>query len=323
MNLLFSCIGKRGYVADFFRPHLKTGDRIIGTGNTPWTPGFRSCDASVILPDNDKPEYIPAVLDLCERQEIDAILSFCDPDVRSLAHAAVQFEARGIRMILPSARAADLAFDKFLMFKFLTDNGIPTPRTALDLEGAARFSFPMFVKPRRGSGSRMTFRARDPGELNAFFNYEPDMIIQEAALGEEVNLEICSDFAGEPVGVSLWRKYRSTLGETEQAETFRDEQVLEFGFRFSRLLRATGPMDIDIIRTANELVLLEANPRFGGGYPVSHLAGADFPRLILDLIRHGRVDPHYGYATGVVMMKQLHIIGGAKESFFANELHLA
>lgn len=323
MNLLFSCIGKRGYVADFFRPHLKAGDRIIGSGNTKWTPGFRSCDAAFILPDNDKPEYIPAVLDLCEREKVNAILSFCDPDVHSLAHAAEQFEARGIRMVIPSARAADLAFDKGLMFKFLTDNGIPTPRTALDLEGSAGFSFPMFVKPRRGSGSKMTFRARNADELKVFFNYEPDMLIQEAAVGEEVNLEICSDFDGEPVGVSLWRKYRSTLGETEQAETFRDEQVLEFGFRFSRLLRATGPMDVDVIRTPDQLVLLEANPRFGGGYPVSHLAGADFPRLIVELIKHGRVEPHYGYATGVVMMKQLQIIGGAKELFFAKELHLA
>ena len=51
MNILFSCIGKRGYIADFFRPHLQATDMIIGTSNTKWTPGFEHCDKNYILPD--------------------------------------------------------------------------------------------------------------------------------------------------------------------------------------------------------------------------------------------------------------------------------
>jgi carbamoyl-phosphate synthase large subunit len=322
MNLLFSCVGKRGYIADFFRPHLAAGDRIIGTGNTPWTPGFQACDAAFLLPDIDDDAYIPAVLELCERQRIDAVLSFSDPDVRKLAQFREDFRTRGVVPLFPAADVADIAFDKYRMFEYLTAHGIPTPRTVLTLEEAADIPFPLYVKPRRGSGSRHTFVARRAEELAAFYHYQPDMIVQEAIVGDEFDIELCTDLAGQPVGVSTWRKYRSVLGETEQAETFRDERVIEFALRFGRLFGAVGPMDMDVIRVGEKLIVLEANTRFGGGYPVSHLAGADFPKLLVSLVKHGTAEPNFSFAPGIVMMKRLSIIGGERERFFRSELHV-
>src|SRR5207344_2954248 len=57
MNLVFSCIGKRGYIADYFRPHLRPGEKIIGTSHTVWTPGFQSCDLGLVLPPIASDEY--------------------------------------------------------------------------------------------------------------------------------------------------------------------------------------------------------------------------------------------------------------------------
>lgn len=320
MNLLFSCIGKRGYIADFFRPQLDPEDRIIGTGNTPWTPGFRACDAAFVLPDIGDDAYLPAVLELCEREQVDAVLSFLDPDVHVLAQAHAELRARGVLPLVPSAEIAEVAFDKYRTYEFLEHRGISTPQTALDLAGAADFHFPVYVKPRRGSGGHMTFLARDAAELSVFFGYRPDMIIQERVVGEEINIELCTDLEGRPVGISTWRKYQSRLGETEQAETFRDPLVLDFGLHLGRVLGATGPMDVDVLRQGDTLVVLEANTRFGGGYPVSHLAGADFPRLLIELVKHGHVAPHLSFAAGIVMMKGLEVIGGPSHLFFRNEL---
>jgi carbamoyl-phosphate synthase large subunit len=322
MNLLFSCIGKRGYIADFFRPHLGHGDQIVGTGNTPWTPGFQACDAAFLLPDIADADYVPALLDLCQRQHIDAVLSFADPDVHRLAQAREEFLARGIVPLFPAADVADIAYDKFRMFEYLAGQGIGTPETVLTLAEAAAMPYPLFVKPRRGSGSRHTFVAHNERELSAFYHYQPDMIIQEAIVGEEFDIELCTDLAGEPVGVSVWRKYRSVLGETEQAETFRDDRIIEFALSFGRMFGATGPMDMDVLRSGDDLVVLEANTRFGGGYPVSHLAGADFPRLLVDIVRHGTTEPNFSFAPGIVMMKRLSIIGGATDAFFRDELHI-
>jgi carbamoyl-phosphate synthase large subunit len=324
MNILISCVGTRGgYVADFFRPHLEATDRIIGTANTPWTPGFQSCDAAFVLPGVDDDDYVPAVLQLCERERIDAVVCVEDYDVCRLARARAEFLDRGIIPLFPSAEITELASDKYRMFKFLTDHGIATPRTAVSLAEASGFRYPMYVKPRRGHGSRHLFLARNERELAVFFDYAPDMIIQEAAPGQEINIQLCTDLDGRPIGICVLRKQHMRHGETSQAETFRDPAVIDFGLHLGEVLRATGPMDVDVMQQGDSLVVLEANTRFGGGYPVSHLAGADFPKLLLELVKYGKaVEPNFAFAAGVVMMKGLKIMGGDAARFFWDELRI-
>ena len=107
MNLLFSCIGRRGYIADYFRPHLEPADRIIGTSNTRWTPGFERCDHGYVLPSIDNEDYLPAVLGLCEHESIAAILSFYDPDVVALASHYDELVEAGVCPILPGVDIAE------------------------------------------------------------------------------------------------------------------------------------------------------------------------------------------------------------------------
>lgn len=322
MNLLLSCIGQRGYIADFFRPHLSKRDRILGSGNSRWTPGFTRCDAAFLLPDIPHEDYLPSVLKLCERERVDAVLSFNDNDVVRLVRAQEEFQKRGITLLMPPLEIAEIAFDKYRTFEFLTANDIPTPKTALTPEDAAGFAFPLYVKPRRGSGSADTFIARNDREMRTFFEYRPDMIIQEAVVGEAFNIELCTDFSGTPVGLSTWKKHRSRLGETEQAETFRDSAIIDFALSLGKRLGATGPTDIDVFRQGSSNIVLEVNTRFGGGYPVSHLAGADFPKLLVDLVRFRKTEPNYDFSPGVVMMKRLEVIGGDGTDFFATDLRL-
>lgn len=320
MNLLFSCIGKRSYIADFFRPHLRAGDRIIGTGNTRWTPGFVACDAAILMPDIADERYLPAVLELCKREHVDAVLSFSDPDVYRLSQIREELEAMGVVPLIPTADAAEIAYDKYRTFEFLSAHGLVTPRTSLTVADARDFTFPLYVKPRRGSGSHHTFVARDARELDVFFNYAPDMIIQERVIGEELDIEVCSDLDGSPLRLCAWRKVRSRLGETEAAQTIRDSAILDFGVRLARLLRVAGPMDIDLARAGQSLIVIEANTRFGGGYPVSHLAGADFPGVLVDLIKGKHPGMDLSFAPDVVMMKRLDIIGGPRDTFFEQAL---
>jgi hypothetical protein len=45
MNLLFSCIGRRGYLATWFRETLEPGDRIVGTTTRAGRPASRRATA--------------------------------------------------------------------------------------------------------------------------------------------------------------------------------------------------------------------------------------------------------------------------------------
>lgn len=315
MNLLFSCIGRRGYVASWFREQLAPGDRIVGTTNTLWTPGLHACDQGVLMPDLESPEYLPALLELCRKLEIHALFSFFDLDVDVIARARDRFLAAGVVPIVPDARVSRIGLDKLETVSFLREHGFRAPRTFPDLESTraalreGSLRLPLFVKPRHGFASQNLFVARSDEELSVFFAYAPDMIVQERLGGVEHSLDVLNDLEGRVVSVIVKRKVLMRAGETDQAETVAHAAALELGERLGRTLGHVGPLDVDLFIDGDALTVLELNPRFGGAYPVSHLAGADFPRKIVAMLRGEEVAPDVGrYAAGVRMMKDYTIL---------------
>ena len=326
MNLLFSCIGKRGYIADFFRPYLGPEDRIIGTSNTKWTTGFEHCDKNYILPDINSPSYISAVKEICQLESISAILSFFDPDVVTLSNHFDEFLSLGICPIIPRMEIAEICFDKIKTYHFLIESGFKTASTYWDYQFAkedlnlGKLTFPVFVKPRFGFGSQLTFLAHNDLELDAFFHYAPDMIIQEVLTGQPINFDILNDINGNVLSVIPWIKFRSRLGETEQSQTINDEKIINFGVRLGKTLRHIGPLDADLYYNGEEISILEINLRFGGGYPLSHLAGANFPLKIIKMINGEKLIPDIGiFQKDIIMMKDNLIIGGKQPEYFEKQ----
>ena len=333
MNILFSCIGRRGYVAEYFRVHLEANDRIIGTSNSQWTPGFTACDLGVVMPDIVSEEYLPTLIKLCREQKVQALLSFFDPDIHVLSRHLNEFCDIGIVPVIPSARVADICFDKYQTYLFLKENGFNAPPTFLTIEEATeameegKVDFPLVVKPRYGFGSHNIFQARNFKELDVFFHYASNMLIQDLLTGEELDFDICLDLQGEVLSVVPWRKIARRAGETYQAEACDNPNLLDVGSRLGKALGDkghVGPLDVDLFLQENDKpFILELNPRFGGGYPVSHLAGADFPLLILRMIKGEKVSPELRcYRPGVIMMKAYNILGGEAHYFFGSNLDM-
>ena len=74
-------------------------------------------------------------------------------------------------------------------------------------------------------------------------------------------------------------------------------------------LQIFGPADLDVMVDKDGPKLLEINPRFGGGYPCSHLAGANFPAKLVAIRKGQKLAPDIGSCpTGVCMLKQDEII---------------
>ena len=329
MNLLFSCIGKRGYIADYFRPHLAPGDRIIATSNTPWTPGFRSADKGVLMPSYRSPEYRDAILELCEMERITGILSFMDEDVAILSGFERELKALGVTPILPPAEVAKMCLDKWKAHCFFESNRLATARSFIDLTAAKKavaegnLAYPLIVKPRSGFGSANTWVARSNKELEVFFEYQPDMLIQEMLGGDAYNIEILNDLDQRPIAVVPWRKFQSKLGETEQSITVESPELVEYGQKLGRLVGHVGPMDVDLFVSDGVISILELNPRFGGGYPVSQLSGADYPGLIVSMLRgEDAMQTRKPYKPGVAMMKEIRPFGGDWENLAKNDLHV-
>jgi carbamoyl-phosphate synthase large subunit len=104
-------------------------------------------------------------------------------------------------------------------------------------------------------------------------------------------------------------------GETDKAVSTDDKNLIELGLKIAQAFQIFGPADVDVKIGKDGPLLLEINPRFGGGYPCSHLCGADFPAKLLTICKGQTLEPKIGgYPAGVYMFKQDEIISPTADS---------
>ena len=96
-------------------------------------------------------------------------------------------------------------------------------------------------------------------------------------------------------------------GETDIAEIVENKKLFEIGKKISQLSKHIGNLDVDCFWVDNEFYILEMNCRFGGQYPFSHLAGVNFPKALIKMLLHEKIDNQIlRVKTGTIGMKDLY-----------------
>jgi len=72
-------------------------------------------------------------------------------------------------------------------------------------------------------------------------------------------------------------------GEVSKAKTVKDKDIIDAIKNLCKKLDgAYGCITIQLFKTEdNRIVFIEINPRFGGGYPLSVLSGANFAEYLI------------------------------------------
>lgn len=310
MNILFCSVGRRGELVKDFKRSMSQSGKVVATDCSPYAPALYFADSSYIVPRVEDPSYISIILEICCKESIDAITTFIDPEIAVLSQHRKDFEAIGALPLLPYEETARLCFDKYEMYKHLVANGIPTVPTYGDIgsfEEALRggkISFPVFVKPRCGSGSVGARRIDSIGALKTALADDPTLIIQELVVGEDVDADVYIDaISHELVSVFTKRKLSMTIGGANKTVSFKDGAFFEAISKAVKVLDLCGPSDIDFFIRDGRYLLSEVNPRFGGAYLHAYGAGVDFVKLIENNVSRKSNEPAIGhYDDGVVMM---------------------
>lgn len=94
-------------------------------------------------------------------------------------------------------------------------------------------------------------------------------------------------------------------GETDKAESFKDNKLFELIKRFVSEAGYKGEIDIDIFDINGEYYISEVNPRFGGGYPHAYESGANHMEFIINNLEGKANESVIGenYKVGTYMMK--------------------
>ncbi len=322
MNILFTCAGRRTYLLKYFKENLLSSDLIIATDMQLTAPALQIADVKIQVPSVYDSKYIDTTIDICKSYKINALISLNDLELPILSVNKHLFESIGVEVIVSSPEVIDICFDKYKTAQWIESIGLCAPQTYVrmcDVKKALSegdIAFPLFMKPRWGSGSIGLETIDDMDELEMYYHIlskkirksilatasvgEEYIMIQEKLTGDEFGLDVMNDLNGKNIGVSVKKKLAMRAGETDKAVTVDLPEVKQIGARVGEKLHHIGNLDMDIMQRANgDYCVLELNPRFGGGFPFSYEAGVNFPLAIIKWLRGETVDgsilqPRYG-----------------------------
>jgi carbamoyl-phosphate synthase large subunit len=309
-NILFTSCGRRvSLIRHFIKAlrQLNLDGNIVAADASDRSPAFHITDRSYLVPRVNTAEYIPRLVDICSQEQIGIVIPLIDTELAVLAENRHRFGLIGTQVIVSDPEVIAIGMNKTETRAFFKRNGIDTPEiyTAQDIE-QGRYHLPLMVKPNDGSASKMVFKAETHEQLTFFRRYVPHAIIQEFIDGDEYTLDVFVDLNGLVRCVVPRLRLEVRAGEVSKGLIVKNDRIIAAGKKVGECLSGTrGCITLQCIVTRQDAIkMIEINPRFGGGAPLSIEAGADMPKWVVQMVR-GQLneDVEHSYRDGLMMLR--------------------
>ena len=311
MNFLILAAGTRNKIVQYFVKTFRGIGNVVATDASDLGPAIYDADKYYIVPSINEKGYLEKILDICRKEQIRGVISLIDPELSLLAKNVDKFKEMGVTVIGSDYDLCEMALDKMQMYCWLKKHGYNCARSWIRKEEflkaveAGEVSYPVFVKPYRGSASISVSKVEDREMLDCFFDHDNELMIQEYLNGQEIGADVYVDLiSGEVVSIFTKKKLKMRAGETDKAVSFKDPVLFELIERFVLETGYKGQIDIDIFDINGNYYISEVNPRFGGGYPHAYESGCDHVKMILENLNGNKNEKQIGnYESGIYMMK--------------------
>ena len=311
MNFLILAAGTRNKIVQYFKQTFNGIGAVVATDASKLGPAIYDSDKYYIVPSINEPGYIDIILGICKKEKITGVLSLIDPELSLLAANEAKFREIGVTIIGSSYELCEMSLDKMQMFNWLSSHRYHCAKSWINKEEFKKaviegtVSFPVFVKPNRGSASISISKVYDLETLDLLFAHEDGLMIQEFLNGQEIGADVYIDMiSGEVISIFTKKKIKMRAGETDKAVSFKDKKLFELIEQFVLEAGFRGQVDIDIFKIEDKYYISEVNPRFGGGYPHAYESGCNHMKLILENLKGNANRRSIGnYEEGIYMMK--------------------
>ncbi len=176
---------------------------------------------------------------------------------------------------------AEILFDKVASASAFEEEALDIPETYK----GGRPNFPLIAKPRHGSASKGLIVINDIPEFRRIDKVRDEYILQRYyPERQEYTVDCYVDRNGDVMCVSPRERLEVVNGEVSRTVTVDSPELCEASMKAIARLKLRGAVTIQYLRDrlTDRLMLMEINPRLGGGAVCSVHAGADIPRLILE-----------------------------------------
>lgn len=310
-NILILSAGTRNKIVQYFKETFKDQGFVIATDMSELAPALYDADKFYVVPPMTEPGYIDIVLDICKKENVKGVLSLIDPELSLLAAHEEDFNEIGTKVIGSSSKLCELSLDKYAMYQWLDSHDYNCAKSWMDKEefflaiDNGNATFPVFVKPARGSASISISKVFDKETINVLFAHEEGLMIQEYLDGKEIGADVYIDMiSGEVISIFTKEKIKMRAGETDKSVSLKNGKLFNYIEEFVLEAGYKGQIDIDLFEIDGQYFISEVNPRFGGGYPHAYEAGCNHMTLIknnLNGISNNIMKDNYD--EGIYMLK--------------------
>jgi carbamoyl-phosphate synthase large subunit len=294
MNILLSSAGRRVGLIGCLRDGLKragvAGD-VLAVDRAFAAPAMHLSAHAWQVPACLDGAFIEVVLGLARDHGVGLIVPTIDTELSAYAEALPAFQRCGIAVAVSDSQTISICADKRLTHAWLVESGFPTVRQASSAEQVLStpggWRFPVITKPLGGSASNGVRRVPSLVQLRAAADERDDLIVQEIAPGDEYTVNVYVNKNGRCVCAVPHRRLEVRAGEVSKGLTVKHRAMMRLAASVAETLPgAWGPLNIQMFLDSDSaLRIIEINPRFGGGYPLAHQAGAHFTEWLIEETR--------------------------------------
>jgi len=285
-NILITSAGQRVALVKDFQETLKrffSEGKVYTTDMNPqMAPAAYVSDGCFDVPRCTSEDYIESLLSICLSNNIGMIVPTIDTELAILSANKDIFAKQGVFVSVSDFDFVMMCRDKRNTGEFFEKHDIRVPK-AIDKYHP---TFPLFAKPYDGSLSTNLHYIKNAEELTEEILNDPKLLFMEY-IDKEVYKEYTVDmYYGKDNKVKCIvprERIKIRAGEINKGLTEKEPLTQYLLDRLETIEGCVGCICIQLFlnKVTEDVVGIEINPRFGGGYPQTYAAGGNYPEYLI------------------------------------------
>src|SRR5207302_11180736 len=192
---------------------------------------------------------------------VNLLVPTIDPELPAYAKHAAEFDVVGTKALISSPSTVEIASDKSRTNAWFRAHGFPTVTqgSVQDVLGSpTKWTFPVIVKPRRGSASvgvRIVYDAKTLGLLKD----QDGLLVESIAHGVEHTINLFVDSSGRCACAVPHQRLETRGGEVSKGLTIKNQGLMELAKGVVEALPGVrGPVNLQgFVDKKNEILFTE------------------------------------------------------------------
>jgi carbamoyl-phosphate synthase large subunit len=285
-NILILSAGRRVELVRAFSSEVakrNLSSKIFATDLKPsLSAACQAADGAINAPRVTDPSYIDFLLSMCKKEGVGLIIPTIDTELLVLSRHREIFSSQGIHLVISDQNLVEICRDKRLTANLFWHIGLDTP---IIYEREA-IRYPCFAKPYDGSCSMGASVIKGPEAISNSMLLDPKLIFMELIDNsyQEFTVDAYYDREGGLKCFVPRQRIETRAGEVSKGVTRKDHVYNYLIGKLDLIKGARGCITVQLFSNFENgrFAALEINPRFGGGYPLSYKAGANYPGWLID-----------------------------------------